>query len=287
MRFATKAIHQGQSPDSATGAIMTPIYQTSTFAQESIGVHKGFEYARTHNPTRKALEECLSSLENGKYGLAFSSGMAATSCITGLLKSGDHVILGEDVYGGTYRLFNSVLSNYNIEFTSLDSRDLSAVKKAIKPNTKLLWIETPTNPLLRLADIKALSEIARNSNIITTVDNTFASPYFQTPLDLGADIVMHSTTKYIGGHSDVVGGAVVTNDEKLYEKMKFLQNSVGAIPGPMDCFLTLRGLKTLKLRAQAHAQNAMAVAKFLFKYFKSLSKVFDKIFNFFDTNRKS
>ncbi len=263
MKFSTKAIHAGQEPDPATGAIMTPIYQTSTFAQESIGVHKGFEYARTHNPTRQALEKCLASLENGKYGLAFASGMAATSCCANLLKAGDHVIVGEDVYGGTYRLFAKVLNKYGIEFTFIDSRDLNVVKKNIRPNTKMLWIETPTNPLLRLADIKALSLEAKNHKIITVVDNTFASPYFQNPLDLGADVVVHSTTKYIGGHSDVVGGAIVTNDDVIYETLLFHQNAVGGVPGPMDCFLVLRGLKTLSLRANAHAKNAQEVARFL------------------------
>lgn len=263
MKFSTKAIHAGQEPDPATGAIMTPIYQTSTFAQESIGVHKGFEYARTHNPTRQALEKCLASLENGKYGLAFASGMAATSCCANLLKAGDHVIVGEDVYGGTYRLFAKVLNKYGIEFTFIDSRDLNVVKKNIRPNTKMLWIETPTNPLLRLADIKALSLEAKNHKIITVVDNTFASPYFQNPLDLGADVVVHSTTKYIGGHSDVVGGAIVTNDDGIYETLLFHQNAVGGVPGPMDCFLVLRGLKTLSLRASAHAKNAQEVARFL------------------------
>ncbi len=273
MKFSTKAIHVGQEPDPSTGAIMTPIYQTSTFAQSEIGVHKGYEYARTHNPTRTALETCLASLENGKHGLAFASGMAATSCVGNLLKAGSHVIVGEDVYGGTYRLFAKVLTNYNIEFTFLDTRNLNLVKQAIKPNTKMLWIETPTNPLLRLADIKSLVNTVKSYNIITVVDNTFASPYFQNPLDLGADIVVHSTTKYIGGHSDVVGGAIVVNDENLYEELKFHQNAVGGIPGPMDCFLVLRGLKTLSLRAREHEKNALAIAKFL-KAQKSVESVY-------------
>ena len=273
MKFSTKAIHVGQEPDPSTGAIMTPIYQTSTFAQSEIGVHKGYEYARTHNPTRTLLETCLASLENGKHGLAFASGMAATSCVGNLLKAGSHVIVGEDVYGGTYRLFAKVLTNYNIEFTFLDTRNLNLVKQAIKPNTKMLWIETPTNPLLRLADIKSLVNTVKSYNIITVVDNTFASPYFQNPLDLGADIVVHSTTKYIGGHSDVVGGAIVVNDENLYEELKFHQNAVGGIPGPMDCFLVLRGLKTLSLRAREHEKNALAIAKFL-KAQKSVESVY-------------
>ncbi len=273
MKFSTKAIHVGQEPDPSTGAIMTPIYQTSTFAQSEIGVHKGYEYARTHNPTRTALETCLASLENGKHGLAFASGMAATSCVGNLLKAGSHVIVGEDVYGGTYRLFAKVLTNYNIEFSFLDTRNLNLVKQAIKPNTKMLWIETPTNPLLRLADIKGLVNTVKSHNIITVVDNTFASPYFQNPLDLGADIVVHSTTKYIGGHSDVVGGAIVVNDENLYEELKFHQNAVGGIPGPMDCFLVLRGLKTLSLRAREHEKNALAIAKFL-KAQKSVESVY-------------
>lgn len=263
MKFATKCIHAGQEPDIATGAVMTPIYQTSTYAQESIGKHKGYEYARTQNPTRQALESCLAALENGKYGLAFSSGMAAISCVCNLLKAGDHVVVGEDIYGGTYRLFVRVLTKYNIEFTFVDARSEALVEAAIQPNTKMLWLETPTNPLLRLADIKKISALAAKHKIHTVVDNTFASPYFQNPLDLGAQIVVHSTTKYLGGHSDVVGGACIVNDEDLYKDLKFHQNAVGGVPGPMDCFLVLRGIKTLSLRAQAHERNAIIIANYL------------------------
>ena len=267
MKFSTKAIHVGQEPDPATGAIITPIYQTSTYVQEELGKHKGFEYARTQNPTRSALEECLASLENGKFGLCFSSGLGASSTVMNLLSQGDHVVVGEDVYGGTFRLFDKVYKRYGITFTFLDSRDLKAVEKAITPATKMLWLETPTNPLLRLADIKALVDLARaqssKNKIITVVDNTFASPYLQNPLDFGVDLVVHSTTKYLGGHSDVVGGAIVTSREDLYETLKFHQNAVGAVPGPFDCWLVLRGLKTLAVRMRTHETNAQAIAKFL------------------------
>jgi cystathionine gamma-synthase/cystathionine gamma-lyase len=268
MKFATKAIHVGQEPDPATGAIITPVYQTSTYVQEALGKHKGYEYARTQNPTRSALEECLASLEEGKFGLCFGSGLAATGNVMNLLSAGDHVVVGDDVYGGTYRLFEKVLTRYGLTFTFVDTRDAKAVEAAIKPNTKMLWMETPTNPLLQLADIAALSKLvkSKDSKILTVVDNTFASPYFQNPLKLGADIVVHSTTKYLGGHSDVVGGTVILNREDLYETLKFHQNAVGAVPGPFDSWLVLRGLKTLAVRMRQHESNAIAIAKHLEKH---------------------
>ncbi|HEY9772848.1 MAG TPA: cystathionine gamma-synthase [Planktothrix sp.] len=268
MKFSTKAIHVGQEPDPTTGAVITPIYQTSTYAQEDIGKHKGYEYARTQNPTRTALETCLASLEDGQFGLCFGSGLGATTTTLMLLNAGDHVICGDDVYGGTFRLFDKVFKRFGLEFTYVDGRDLKAVEAAIKPNTKMLWLETPTNPLLRLIDIKktAAAVKAKNKEIIVAVDNTFASPFFQKPLNLGADLVVHSMTKYLGGHSDVVGGAVITNRQDLYDTVKFHQNAAGAVPGPMDCWLVLRGLKTLALRMKAHEANAIAVAKFLEKH---------------------
>jgi cystathionine beta-lyase/cystathionine gamma-synthase len=263
MNFSTKAIHVGQAPDPETGAVIVPIYQTSTYEQESPGVHKGFDYSRTANPTRKALELCLASLENGQYGLAFASGVAASSAILNLLSAGDHVVVGDDVYGGTFRLFDKVFSRYGIAFSWVDASDLDAVKAAMRPETKLLWVETPTNPLLKLVDIQALAALTKAAGVVFTVDNTFATPYFQTPLDLGADVVVHSTTKYIGGHSDVVGGAVITNREDLYQTIKFHQNATGGIPGPFDAWLTLRGLKTLALRMKQHDLNGRAVAEML------------------------
>lgn len=263
MKFSTKAIHVGQEADPVTGAIITPIFQTSTFVQPELGKNTGYEYARTGNPTRTALESCLPSLENGKFGLAFSSGLAATSTIMNLLSQGDHVIVGDDVYGGTYRIFDKVYKRYGIEFTFIDSRHPDNFAKAVQPNTKLLWLETPTNPLLRIADIRAHANIAKGHKILVAVDNTFASPYIQRPLELGADIVVHSTTKYLGGHSDVVGGAVITNDELVYEQLKFHQNAVGAVPGPMDSWLVLRGLKTLAVRMREHESNASTIAQFL------------------------
>lgn len=261
--FSTRAIHAGQSPDPTTGAIMTPIYMTSTYVQESPGVHKGWEYSRTHNPTRKAYENCMASLENGKYGFAFASGCAATTTILHMLKQGDHVIAGDDMYGGTFRLFDKVLKHSGIEFSYVDLTKPENFEKALKPNTKLVWLETPTNPTLKLVDIKKISQAATAKNILSVVDNTFMSPYFQRPLDLGADMVVHSATKYIGGHSDVVGGVVVTSRADLAEKLAFLSNSMGGIQGPFDSFMCLRSLKTLPLRMKAHQENAMAVAKFL------------------------
>jgi cystathionine beta-lyase/cystathionine gamma-synthase len=262
-RFATQAIHCGQDADPTTGALITPIYQTSTFALEELGKNKGYQYARTHNPTRSALEECLASLEGARFGLASASGLAAAATVLNTLSAGDHVVVGEDVYGGVYRLFERVLTRYKLSFTYVNARDLNAIEKAITKDTKLVWIETPTNPLLRLADIPAIADLAHSKGLLLAVDNTFATPYFQRPLSLGADVVIHSTTKYISGHSDVIGGAIVTSNEDLYEQLKFYQNAVGAVPGPFDCFLILRGLKTLALRMKAHQNNALSIAKFL------------------------
>jgi cystathionine gamma-lyase len=264
--FGTKAIHAGQSPEPRTGAVMVPIFQTSTFAQESPGKHTGYEYARTDNPTRTAYQECVAALENGKHALAFSSGLATTDTLLHTLKAGDHVICADDVYGGTFRLFDKVLTRFGLEFTFMDLSDLAAVEKAVKPNTRMLWIETPTNPTLKIFDIAALASLARSKKILSVVDNTFMSAYFQKPLDLGADAVIHSVTKYMNGHSDVVGGIFITNDTALYDQMKFLQNAVGAIPGPQDCFLVMRGLKTLHVRMKQHAENAIQIARFLEKH---------------------
>ncbi|HMO22215.1 MAG TPA: cystathionine gamma-synthase [Candidatus Melainabacteria bacterium] len=266
MKFSTRAIHAGQEPDSTTGAVITPIYQTSTYVQEEIGKHKGYEYSRTGNPTRTALEECLASIEYASYGLAFASGLAAEQNVLHLLSSGDHVIVGEDVYGGTYRLFERVLTRYGLTFSWVDATDLSNIKNAIQKNTKMIWLETPTNPLLQLVDIEAIANLAREHKLITVVDNTFASPYLQNPIKLGADIVVHSCTKYLGGHSDVVGGATITDNKELYENMKFHQNSVGGVPGPMDSWLVLRGIKTLAVRMKAHEENAHKVAEYLSKH---------------------
>lgn len=262
--FATRAIHAGQDPDSATGATIVPIYQTSTYTQEAPGQHKGYEYSRTGNPTRAALEECVAALEGGEYGLAFASGLAATTAVMNLLSPGDHVVAGEDLYGGTYRLFDKVLTrNGGLDFAYADTTDAESVEQALRPETKLLWIETPTNPMLTLSDIQTLSEMAHERGAIVAVDNTFASPYFQNPLALGADIVVHSTTKYMGGHSDVVGGATVTSDSDLQDRLAFYQNAAGAVPGPFDSWIVLRGLKTLAVRMRQHEQNALAVARFL------------------------
>jgi cystathionine gamma-lyase len=264
MRFATRAIHVGQEPDPATGATIVPIYQTSTYTQDAPGQHKGYEYSRTANPTRTALEECVASLEGGDYGLAFASGLAATIATMSLLSPGDHVVAGDDLYGGTYRLFDKVLPRTGgLEFTYADTTDPMAVEGALRSETRLLWIETPTNPMLTLSDIAALCEMAHERGAFVAVDNTFASPYFQKPLSLGADIVVHSTTKYMGGHSDVVGGAVVTSNPDFYEGIKFYQNAAGAVPGPFDSWIVLRGLKTLAIRMRQHEENALAVARFL------------------------
>lgn len=262
-KFETRAIHTGQDADSATGAVITPIYQTSTYAQEAIGKFKGYEYSRTDNPTRTALQEALASLEGGRWSLAYASGLAATQNIGYLLRPGDHVLLSNDTYGGTYRLFAKVLTNYGIEMTMADLSNLDEARAALQPNTRLVWMETPTNPYLRIVDIAGMAELVKNQNIRLVVDNTFASPYLQRPLDLGADLVLHSTTKYLGGHSDVVGGAVVGNDDEVFETLKFHQNAAGAVPGPFDCWLTLRGIKTLGVRMDRHSTNAKAIAEWL------------------------
>lgn len=261
--FATRAIHAGQAPDPTTGAIMTPVYLTSTYVQESPGVHKGWEYSRTHNPTRRAYENCIANLEGGKYGFAFASGCAATTTVLHLLKGGDHVLAMDDMYGGTFRLFDKILKHDGLEFSFVDLTKVENFEKAIKPNTKMVWLETPTNPTLKLVDIQKISAIAKAKGIIVAVDNTFMSPYFQRPLELGADIVVHSATKYIGGHSDVVGGVAVTSRVEIAEKIAFLSNGMGAVQGPFDSFMCLRSLKTLPLRMKAHQENAMAIAKFL------------------------
>jgi cystathionine gamma-lyase/cystathionine beta-lyase len=263
MKFGTKAIHAGQEPDPTTGAIMTPIYQTSTYVQEAPGQHKGYAYARGKNPTRVALEKCLAALENAKHGLCFSSGMGAADAVIKLLRPGDEVIATDDLYGGTYRMFTKVFANYGIVFHFIDMHDLNLVKSKINSKTKMLWLETPTNPMMKIIDIHELVAIAKVNSLITLVDNTFASPYLQNPLDMGADIAMHSATKYLGGHSDVVMGALMTNSDSLYEQLTFIANSCGATPGPMDSFLVLRGLKTLHLRMKAHCSNGAAVARFL------------------------
>lgn len=266
MKFATKAIHAGQEPDLSTGAIMTPIFQTSTYAQAGLGEHKGFEYARTQNPTRSALEECIAAIEDGQYGLAFASGMAAESAILSLLNAGDHIVSCDDIYGGSYRIFERVMRRYHVETTYVAAGNIAEYEQAIQPNTKMIWLETPTNPLLRLVDIRAVAEIAHRHNLLVVVDNTFASPYFQQPLKLGADIVVHSTTKYINGHSDLIGGALLMNNEETYQAIKFYQNAAGGVPSPFDCWLTLRGIKTLAIRMRQHEENAQQVANFLVEH---------------------
>ncbi len=262
-KFATKAIHAGQHADPTTGAVMTPIYQTSTYQQAAPGDHKGYEYSRGTNPTRKALEDCLAALENGKYGLAFSSGMAATETVLKLLKPGDEVITGDDLYGGSYRIFTNVFERYGIRFRFVNTSDPERIAERISSATRLIWVETPTNPTLKLADIEAIGKVAKGAGVLFAVDNTFASPYLQNPLDLGADIVMHSVTKYIGGHSDVVMGALVVNDRELYDQLFFYYNACGGTPGPQDSFLVLRGIKTLHLRMRAHCENGRRVAEYL------------------------
>jgi cystathionine gamma-synthase len=266
MKFETLAIHAGQEPDPNNGAVMTPIYQTSTYAQDGVGrPRQGYEYSRTKNPTRKALEDCLAALEGGTHGLAFASGLAATDTVLRLLDQDAHVLAGNDVYGGTFRLFDKVLRRFGLDFDFIDTTDPESVAEAMTPKTRLVWLETPTNPYLRVTDIRAVAEAvhARSPQALLVVDNTFATPYLQRPLELGADIVIHSTTKYLGGHSDVVGGAVTVKDAGLHERLAFLQNAVGAVPGPMDCFLVLRGIKTLGLRMDRHAENAAALVAYL------------------------
>lgn len=271
--FATRAIHAGQPTDEQTGAVTFPIYQTSTFGQEMPGVNKGYVYARTGNPGRTALEECLASLEDAKFAFSASSGMAAINNILNLLKSGDHVVTCQDLYGGAYRIFTKLYAKFGVTFSFVDATNLDAIEKAFTPQTKMLWLETPSNPLLRIIDLAAASRIGKKHGAIVVVDNTFASPYLQAPLKLGADIVMHSTTKYLNGHSDVLGGACITSDPALAEQLKFFQNCVGAVPAPMDCFLNLRGIKTLPVRMDRHCANAKAVAAFLEKHPK-VAKVY-------------
>ncbi|HEY5573744.1 MAG TPA: cystathionine gamma-synthase [Anaerolineales bacterium] len=272
-RFETLAIHAGQPPDPTTGAVMTPIYQTSTYVQQAVGQHQGYEYSRTGNPTRTALESCVAALEGSQYALAFASGMAATDMVLRLLSPGDHILAGNDVYGGTFRLFESEFKRYGLDFTYVDTTDLSQVSAGLRPETRLVWLESPTNPFLSVTDIQAVAVILKDHRTrharseadfpYLTVDNTFATPYLQRPLELGADIVVHSTTKYLGGHSDVVGGVLATRHARVHEQLAFLQNAVGAVPGPMDCFLVLRGIKTLPVRMDRHAVNAAALADFL------------------------
>jgi cystathionine beta-lyase/cystathionine gamma-synthase len=266
MKFETLAIHAGQEPDPNDGAVMTPVYLTSTYMQDGVGrPRQGYEYSRTHNPTRKALQDCLAALEGGSYGLAFASGLAAADAVLRLLDSDSHVVAGDDVYGGTFRLFDKVLRRFKLDFTFADTTDPESVAEALNKSTRLVWLETPTNPYLRVTDIRAVAEIVHSheNNPLLVVDNTFATPYLQRPLELGADIVVHSMTKYLGGHSDVVGGAVIVKDKELAEKLAFLQNAVGAVLGPMDSFLFLRGIKTLPIRMDRHAENAAAIVEFL------------------------
>ncbi len=263
MKFETKAIHSSQQPDPQTGAVTPPVYQTSTYQQQAIGRHRGYEYSRTDNPTRNILQKLVASLEEGKYGLAFSSGVAATAAVFNLLKTGCHVVVGDDIYGGTYRLIEKVFAPWGLEASYANTDDIGSFEKAIKKNTRLIWVETPTNPLLKVVDLHELSTLAREKEIILAVDNTFASPYFQKPLAWGADIVVHSTTKYLSGHSDIIGGAVVTSNRKIYKHLKFYQNSAGAVPGPWDCWLTVRGIKTLAVRMREHEKNALYLADYL------------------------
>jgi cystathionine beta-lyase/cystathionine gamma-synthase len=273
MKFATKLIHAGAEPDPSTGAIMVPIYQTSTYVQSAPGKHKGYEYARSQNPTRKALEDALAIIENGKYALCFGSGVAATDAVIKLLQPGDEVIAASDMYGGTYRLFTKIFEKFGIKFLYTDTTNVDNVSKLVTAKTKLVWLETPTNPLMNITDIEAVAAITRSRKILLCVDNTFASPYLQNPLDLGADIVMHSATKYLGGHSDSIHGCLMMNDQELRDQLYFIQKSCGAVPGPMDCFLILRGLKTLHVRMQRHCENGTKVAHFLRKHPK-IEKVY-------------
>jgi len=273
MKFGTKAVHAGVEPDPTTGAIMTPIYQTSTYVQEAPAKHKGYAYARGANPTRNSLQKSLAALENGKYAICFSSGMGATDAVIKLLNPGDEVVTSNDLYGGSYRMFKRVFEKYGIKFHFIDLTNTANLEKVLNEKTKLFWLETPTNPLMNIVDIQACTQIAKKKNILVAVDNTFASPYLQNPLDLGADIVMHSVTKYLGGHSDVIMGALVMNDEKLFQELAFIQNSCGAVPGPQDSFLVLRGIKTLHLRMERHCQNGRKIAEYL-KSHPKVGKVF-------------
>ncbi len=273
MKFATKAIHAGVHPDPATGAIMTPIYQTSTYVQDGVGNHKGYEYSRTQNPTRHALEKNIAAIENGKHGACFGSGLAAIDCVIKMLNPGDEIISTNDLYGGSYRIFNTIFAKYGLVFHFVDMQDPAAVAALVNDNTKLIWVETPTNPMMNIIDIKAMAAIAKNAGALLCVDNTFATPYLQNPLDLGADMVMHSVTKYLGGHSDVVMGALVCNDDALATEMYRIQNSSGAVTAPMDSFLVLRGIKTLHLRMQRHCENGEKIARFLVSH-----PIVDKVF---------
>ena len=263
MKFATKAIHAGVEPDPTTGAIMTPIYQTSTYVQESPGKHKGYEYSRTHNPTRTALQNALAALENGKHGICYASGLAATDAVLKLFKPGDEIIATNDIYGGTYRIMKKIYEPFGLIFHFIDMSDISEIEKVVSKKTKMIWVETPTNPLLNIIDIEAVTRLCKSKEILSVVDNTFASPYLQNPLDQGADIVMHSVTKYLGGHSDTVMGALIVNDDELAKQLAFIQNASGAVPGPQDCFLVLRGIKTLHIRMQRHCENARVVSMWL------------------------
>ena len=273
MGFSTDAIHAGQKPDPVTGAVITPIYQTSTYAQEELGKNKGYEYGRTHNLTRQTLEANIAALEKGKYGIAFGSGLAATHALMSLVKSGDHVVISNNVYGGTYRLFELVMKDYGLTFSWVNTSDLKNIESAIKPNTKLVYLETPTNPMLNLTDLAGAAEICRKYNLISIVDNTFMSPYFQNPLTLGCDIVLHSTTKYINGHSDVIGGIIVTSDDKIHDRIRYIQNAAGGVPSPFDCWLILRSTKTLAVRMERHNKNAIELANFLVE-----SKIAKKVY---------
>ncbi len=263
MKFSTRAIHAGQSPDPHTGAIMTPVFLTSTYVQESPGVHQGYEYSRTGNPTRNALEANLASLEEADHGLCFASGLAATDAVLKLFKSGDHIIAGDDLYGGTHRIFTQIYEQFGLTFDFVDASDPAMVSAAIRENTRMVWLETPTNPLLKITDISRIAELCAARDLMLVVDNTFATPCLQRPITLGADLVVHSTTKYLGGHSDVVGGALITSSDELQERLAFIQNAAGAIPGPLDCFLTLRGTKTLDVRMERHCKNAQIIADWL------------------------
>lgn len=273
MNFETKAIHAGQEHDPSTGAVIVPVYMTSTFAQETPGKHRGYEYSRTKNPTRSALETCAAALEGGKYGLAFASGMAAINNVLNLLKTGDHVVATDDMYGGTFRILDKVYRQYGVDFTLVDTTQTANIESAIRENTRMIWVESPSNPLLRLTDLRAVAEIGRRRGLITAIDNTFATPYFQRPLETGMDIVVHSTTKYLGGHSDVVGGLVITSDDDHFRRLRFCQNAVGGVAGPMDAWLVLRGMKTLAVRMKEHMANALKVVDFLESHAR-VSKVF-------------
>ena len=273
MKFATKQIHAGQHPEETTGAVITPIFQTSTYSNKKLGESKGYDYGRTVNPTRTALQQNLASLENGKHGFCFSSGMAAVQAVISLFKPGDHIVCTNNVYGGTYRLFEQVIKNYGLEFSYVDTSDFEELKNSIKNNTKFIYVETPTNPMLNITDLRKLGELGKARNIRTCADNTFMSPYFQNPLDFGIDVTLHSSTKYINGHSDVIGGCLITNDDSIAENLKFLQNSIGAVPSPFDCWLILRSTKTLAQRMKAHNENAIAICERLSKD-KNIQKLF-------------